>query len=117
MKQLKAVLCLLAAVRFFCIPALAQEIPNFAPGQYLLSDDKPILGENLYSDPCVEDFNNDGLMDVIAGEYNGKVHLYLNSGNPSDPDLTNAGYLQVKGVDISVDYYSLHVRLEQRRAP
>jgi hypothetical protein len=52
------------------------------------------------------DYNNDGKMDVIAGEYNGKVHLYLNIGTASEPDLTDAGYLQIKGNDITVDAYS-----------
>jgi hypothetical protein len=45
-------------------------------------------------------------MDVIAGEYNGKVHLYLNIGTASDPVLTDSGYLQVKGNDITVYFYS-----------
>jgi hypothetical protein len=52
------------------------------------------------------DYNNDGKMDVIAGEYNGQVHLYLNIGTVSDPVLTDSGYLKVKGSDITVDYYS-----------
>jgi hypothetical protein len=52
------------------------------------------------------DYNSDGKMDVIAGEYNGKVHLYLNIGTASDPYLTDSGYLQVKGNDITVDNYS-----------
>ena len=52
------------------------------------------------------DFNEDGRADLISGEYDGTVHLYLNVGTASEPVLTDAGRVQAMGADLSVDYYS-----------
>ncbi len=47
------------------------------------------------------------MIDLISGEYNGKVHLYLNVGTAKDPVLTGAGYVKVGNSDISVTRYSV----------
>jgi hypothetical protein len=52
------------------------------------------------------DFNEDGKPDLLSGEYDGTVHVYINVGSPSDPVLTDAGRVQVNGMNLSVNYYS-----------
>jgi len=53
------------------------------------------------------DWNNDGLIDLVSGEYFGRIHLYLNVGTPSLPVLTKAGFVQVGSSSIDVGYYSV----------
>lgn len=52
------------------------------------------------------DFNEDGKMDLISGEYDGTVHAFINVGTASDPILTYMGRIQVDGSDLSAGYYS-----------
>jgi len=80
-------------------------MPNFAPGQYILSNDKPMLGDNVYSDPCVADFNNDGKKDLLVGVfYDGYIYLFLNEGTDADPVFGEGTLLEADGVPISVGY-------------
>jgi hypothetical protein len=105
MKHFKTVLCLLAAVAWFCSPAFTQEVPNFAPGQYLLGNDKPMMGDNSHSSPEVADWNNDGNKDIMVGVfYNGNIYLYLNEGTDSDPVFGDRTLLEADGEPISVGY-------------
>ncbi len=53
------------------------------------------------------DWNNDGLTDLICGEYDGTVHLFLNVGSAQNPVLTNAGRVQVGVSNIDVGSYSM----------
>jgi len=55
------------------------------------------------------DWDEDGDIDLISGENNGKVMLFENvslSGNPI-PDLTRVGYIQANNVDIDVGSLSV----------
>ncbi len=53
------------------------------------------------------DWNEDGLKDLIIGEFSGRVLLYLNIGSPGNPVLTLSGYLEVDGHPILIDYDSV----------
>jgi len=53
------------------------------------------------------DWNEDGLKDLIIGEFSGRVRLYLNIGSPGNPVLTYSGYLEVDGRPILIDYDSV----------
>lgn len=53
------------------------------------------------------DWNSDGLIDLISGENNGTVHLFINVGTASDPVLTDAGLVYVGGAAIDVGSYSM----------
>jgi hypothetical protein len=58
--------------------------------------------------PQVVDWDDDGDLDIISGEYNGKVVFFRNTGStPTVPNLTNAGYIQANGVDIDVGNLSV----------
>jgi len=58
-----------------------------------------------YSVPSFEDWNNDGLRDLIVGEggngFTGKVRVYLNVGIESDPCFMDYFYVQAGGEDLS----------------
>jgi len=61
-----------------------------------------------YSVPALEDWNEDGLADLIVGEgglgvYTGKVRVYLNQGSPGTPVFVNYSYVQSGGVDLQRD--------------
>ncbi|MCX6640299.1 MAG: FG-GAP-like repeat-containing protein [bacterium] len=53
------------------------------------------------------DWNEDGLKDLIVGMFNGRVGWYRNIGSIGNPQLTFAGYLQVNGHTIIMDYDSV----------
>ena len=55
--------------------------------------------------PIVIDWNNDGKKDLIAGQFqDGKIRLYLNTGEDSAPDFENFTYMKVGGRTISLSY-------------
>ncbi|RJP73432.1 MAG: T9SS C-terminal target domain-containing protein [Candidatus Zixiibacteriota bacterium] len=52
------------------------------------------------------DWDEDGLVDVIVGEFSGRVSWYRNPGPPGTLNLVNMGYLQVGDSTLIVDYDS-----------
>jgi VCBS repeat protein len=70
-------------------------LPNESknPGNFIFDDHKyttfktktGVLDVGNYVYPFVVDWNKDGLMDIITGEIEGKVHLYINKGTKSEP--------------------------------
>jgi hypothetical protein len=52
--------------------------------------------------PQVADWNEDGKKDLLVGDRNGYVTLFLNVGTNSNPQLTNTGHIQVSGSDLNV---------------
>jgi len=56
--------------------------------------------------PEVVDWNNDGMKDLLVGDGLGKTVLFINQNEVSDetPDLLEEGFIQVGGVDYTVDY-------------
>jgi hypothetical protein len=59
-----------------------------------------------YSVPCLADWNNDGLADLVIGEGGGstagKVRIYLNVGTSADPQFSGYFYAQSNGTDLAV---------------
>ncbi len=53
------------------------------------------------------DWNNDGKKDLITGEYNGNVRIYLNTGTDADPVFSGHNLLQVNGSTFDAGYYSM----------
>ncbi|MCK5147256.1 hypothetical protein KAR48_10905 [bacterium] len=53
--------------------------------------------------PCVADWNNDGLNDLIVGQFaDGKIRLYLNSGSSKEALFKNFDYIKAGGAEISL---------------
>jgi len=44
------------------------------------------------------DWNNDGLKDLVVGERNGAIRIYLNTGTADAPELSGFTYLRVGGL-------------------
>jgi len=59
-----------------------------------------------YSVPCLADWNNDGLADLVIGEggsgSSGKVRIYLNGGTSADPQFSDYFYAKSNGADLAV---------------
>jgi len=53
------------------------------------------------------DWNDNSALDLLCGEFDGRIHLFLNVGTAQNPSLTDAGYVQVGGVDLTVGAYSM----------
>ncbi len=105
MKKIPLLFCLIPALALLSLQAAAQNAPNFAPGQYILSDNRPMEGDNLLTAPNVCDWNDDGRKDILVGLfYRGNIDLFLNQGTDADPVFWPGTRLQADGVDISVGY-------------
>jgi len=55
------------------------------------------------------DWNNDGNKDLIAGERDGHIRLYINIGSNASPSFFNFSYIEVGGVDFDCGYNSMPV--------
>jgi len=52
------------------------------------------------------DWNNDGKLDLITGDYDGHVRVYLNVGTRPAPVFTSYSTVQVAGAEFHTSYYS-----------
>lgn len=55
-----------------------------------------------YSTPCLSDWNNDGLFDLLCGESGGKVYLMLNTGSAGNPQFAAKVFLKSNATDLDV---------------
>jgi len=70
------------------------------PAEYVNVNGSP-LDPGSHAIPCVCDWNNDGLKDLIVGYRNAdKVALYLNEGTDSQPVFSGFVNVQADGTDI-----------------
>ncbi|MFH1501695.1 MAG: T9SS type A sorting domain-containing protein [Candidatus Eisenbacteria bacterium] len=52
--------------------------------------------------PTVVDWDNDGRRDLVVGDYDGYVSVYLNTGTDAVPDFLARSFVQASGVNIDV---------------
>lgn len=52
--------------------------------------------------PQIADWNEDGLIDLLVGDTNGKISLFLNNGSAGNPQLTSQGFIKVGAADLDV---------------
>jgi hypothetical protein len=70
-----------------------------------------VRGANLdvgdYSVPWTDDWNGDGLVDLMVGESDGLIHLYINTGTATNPVFSTDQYvLLASGAQLDVGYRS-----------
>ena len=52
------------------------------------------------------DWNNDGKKDIVTGEYNGNIRIYLNTGTDENPTFSGYTLLKKAGSTFDAGYYS-----------
>ncbi len=60
---------------------------------------------SAHANPCVVDWNGDGVKDLLLGEFTGgRIRFYSNDGGNSEPHFTTYTYLQADGAMIQLPY-------------
>jgi WD40 repeat protein len=103
---MKLMLLMLTASALMVTPQqLSASVLNLGPQELVQAKGSDIQVPE-YSVPCLADWNNDGLADLVIGEggsgNSGKVRIYLNGGTSADPQFTDHFYAQSKGADLTV---------------
>ncbi|MDZ7264025.1 MAG: T9SS type A sorting domain-containing protein [candidate division KSB1 bacterium] len=52
--------------------------------------------------PQIADWNDDGLIDLLVGDTNGKITLFINNGTQGNPNLNKQGYVKAGSTDLNV---------------
>lgn len=76
--------------------------PLFAP-PLLIEVGEAALDVGSFAAPFVTDWNGDGKKDLLVGDGDGYIHLYLNIGNNGEPQLISSGKVKVGDQDLTVD--------------
>lgn len=90
------------------------ESPRFLPGTRVLAGGREIQVQAGYAgslqglqearwgylSPCVADWNDDGLPDILTGDITGNYLIYLNRGTATQPKLDPAHPLYCDGIDL-----------------
>jgi len=80
------------------------EAPDLEAGVYILKRNVP-LEVQYCSVPTSVDWNNDGLKDLIVGQFtNGYIWLYLNEGTDMNPVFQSGALIQSAGTAITTSY-------------
>ena len=61
------------------------------------SNGKPIEYKRPYIGPAIYDFDNDGLDDLITGNYYGNFRFYKNVGTKSNPKYNGFEFIMAEG--------------------
>ncbi len=82
------------------LPTFASQPIMLRPAEYVEANGS-VLDAGTHAIPCIADWNNDGLKDLILGYKNAdKVALYINQGTQHEPVLGDFVNLQADGSDI-----------------
>jgi len=79
--------------------------PTFDGGTFLRvgpSGAKEDIDVGNRATPSSVDWNNDGKKDIVAGAYDGKIHLFINEGTDTEPDFIAETFAQEDGIDLLV---------------
>jgi hypothetical protein len=92
---------LCSAVLLSLLPAVAaaQELKGFLPPVKIQAGGRPIDVERSgHSAPFVGDFDGDGKLDLLVGEYHdGRLRIYRNIGTNKEPKFDTFTWFQAGG--------------------
>lgn len=78
--------------------------PNYDPF-YLLQEGTTNIDCGYYGAPCVTDWNNDGMKDLVFGIFtSGNIWYFQNENTNADPVFSSHSVLQADGVNITLPY-------------
>jgi hypothetical protein len=80
----------------------SDEFPEYLTPQKILAEDEPIDVYGMPS-PNLADFDNDGDLDIICGEFLDKFTYFENIGNPKSPCFKRGRFLTFKNQVIKMD--------------
>ncbi len=76
--------------------------PNYDP-YYLLQEGSTTIDCGYYGSPCVTDWNNDGMKDLVLGIFTGgNIWFYANENTNEDPVFNSHTVMQADGVNITL---------------
>ena len=79
--------------------------PMFHDFVYVHAGGSAITVAGGHADPCVADWDCDGLKDLLLGEFtNGRIRVYLNTGTNAEPEFETWHYLESDGTTITLPY-------------
>jgi len=92
------------ALVFLCAETLRADAPELEAGVYIYDGAIP-LEVDRHSTPCVVDWNNDGMKDLVVGQFGyGYIWLYLNQGTDINPVFNGGAKIESSGTPITVSY-------------
>ncbi|MFH2002211.1 MAG: VCBS repeat-containing protein [Planctomycetota bacterium] len=102
---MKTVLAFSCCLCLFLVSGSAwAETPDLEAGVYLLKRNVP-LEVQYCSVPTSVDWNNDGLKDLVVGQFtNGYIWLFLNEGTDMNPVFNSGALIESGGVAITTSY-------------
>ena len=97
------IIVLLMLVTLWIVLLSSIALSDLNEGVKLEADGKAIDVEVGHLVPCVTDWNNDGMKDLVVGQFSGgKIRLYLNQGTDKEPKFKNFTYLSAGNKEISL---------------
>jgi hypothetical protein len=77
----------------------ADDLNELRPPVPVLVDGKPLdVGHDGHSAPFVGDFDGDGKLDLLVGQYHeGRLRVYRNSGSNARPRFTGYSWFEAGG--------------------
>jgi hypothetical protein len=75
--------------------------PSLDGGKPVLVGGEPIA-VGIRATPVVDDWNEDGSKDLLVGNYDGNILIFINEGTDSDPVFHSSFKLKAGGIDFDI---------------